>query len=247
MDGKTEGSFHENTESIIGTRPDAIFILSGGVTTDSDNKTKSTPYGSRDNIGLLGGGKARVIVAGYLAEEFPNTPVVTNSTVTTADGRIEPHALVYANELRRMGVSGQQLIVQEQSNSTATELIELLRLVNKNQWKTVRLITNDYHLPRVRAMYENLERLFTPEYDTDLNNEVKALILETQKNGLNVQFQAAEDILPLRSPHYSKLIREVKETPAYGQRIAAEEKGTADIKEGRYKLRKPNPTTIPRS
>ncbi|MDO8452404.1 MAG: YdcF family protein, partial [bacterium] len=225
-------------EKLLAINPDAVFVLIGGTTETGrePRELKSTPYGAKDHVGFFGGGKARVLAAVELHELFPDKKIVTNSTVV-ANGVQEPHALVYAAELRGKGVPDSQLIIQERSNSTATEIVELLKLAKENGWKKVLALTNDYHIPRAQAFYDNLGKLFTPEYDEETSKEVAGLLDWAKESGVEVVFQDAESVLRLRSSHYATLINESKKTEAYAGRIAAEAKGTNDLTEGRYKLR----------
>ena len=232
-----------NIERILALKPDAVFVHSGGIIEsgrDDKRVLKSTPYGSKDHIGLFGGGKARVIAAAQLAEYFPEAKIVTNSTVTNNLGQVEPHALVYAAELRdKHEVPDSQIIVQEDSIDTATELIELMRMTENMGWKRVVMITNDYHLPRAKAIFENLEALAAKNYEEEDSKEVAKLLKRTKEAGTELIFQGAEEILELRSPHYKNLIAAAQDTQAFKDRVAAEANGVKQILDGTYKLRKP--------
>jgi hypothetical protein len=220
--------------------PDAVFVLSGGIigspNVQDGQPLRSTPYTEVDHVGLFGGGEARVIAAAELSTLLPDALIVTNSTVLSKGGKVEEHALVYAAELRAMGVPDGRIREQTRSSSTATELVELLRLIKGEGWSRVVVITNDYHIPRVKAMYDNLERLFTPEYDEALSREVAELVAYVKENSIQIVLQDAESILISTRPSYAPLIADSKLTEAYQKRLLAEKEGIRALLSGEYKL-----------
>lgn len=236
------GNVDEVRERILETSPDAVFVLSGGIigspNVQDAQPLRSTPYTEADHVGLFGGGEARVIAAAELSTLLPKALIVTNSTVRTKGGKLEEHALVYAAELRAMGVPDGQIMEQVRSSSTATELVELLRLIKEKGWNRVVVITNDYHVPRAQAMYNNLKRLFTPEYDEALSREVAELVAYVRENDIQVALQDAESVLISSRPSYAPIIAGSKLTEAYAQRLVAEEQGTRQVLDGTYRLRR---------
>ena len=82
------------------------------------------------------------------------------------------------------------------------------------------LISNDYHLPRMKAMMRT---------DKDLNK------LFSQRK---IRFRSAEKILIKYQPEvWQKVIKKAYQTQAMKQRIALEKKGVRDIKKGIYKFK----------
>lgn len=118
----------EAYEKIVGGKPDAIFILSGGIVQTDKGRSKSTAYPEHDYLGFTGGGKARVVAAAELAQFFPDSKIIANSYVTTPDDKVEPHARVYKEELLRLGVQEDRILIQENSFNTITEIIEMVKL-----------------------------------------------------------------------------------------------------------------------
>lgn len=222
-------------QELLGTKPDAIFILSGGISRKGTNEEllwKPTSYASEDHMGLFGGGKARVLAAAKVAPFFPETRIVVNSSVAKPGKPIEFHSKVYADELMKAGVPNEQIILQTESNNTATELLMLMKLSKENDWKEVVVLTNDYHVPRVVLMFDNLGQIISNEIAPDLPELKESFLRNTR-----VRFVAAEDVLSVVSPHYQRLIARAQEGESFRRRLQAESNGIDDILKGTYRLR----------
>ncbi|MGA8941271.1 MAG: YdcF family protein [Thermoactinomyces sp.] len=63
-----------------------------------------------------------------------------NNGITEAEGM--------KNYLLERGVSPAHLILEDQSSNTRENLLNSKRILAKNQWKTVTIITHDYHMVR---------------------------------------------------------------------------------------------------
>lgn len=218
-------------KEILGENPDAIFVLSGGIVkTRSVNRTpkyKSTAYSESDPSGLMGGGKARVIAAVEVLKYFPTLKVVTTSYV---EKDTPTHAQIMSDELISMGVNPSRIVLEENSNSTISELIEMVQLSDENKWKNVVVISNRYHIPRLEEMYKRIEILHP-------DNVFISRLRKLEQSGFNIKFAAAEDILPLRSVRYKKLIDEMQNSLEYKKRVEAEENGLQAVKTGDYRKR----------
>lgn len=234
-------SYENNGEKITFT-PDVIVALAGSIVPTQGGREgfggfKSPSYAELDNKGLSSGGKARVIAAAEAYQFFPDAHIVANSTNTSGDETRPTQAAVYAEELLSYGINEESLIREDGSTTTLTGLIELVRILQKDHGdaENVAVITNEYHVPRVQKMIELLPTLVkteTPEAVNDVENFINS--------GKKLVAIAAEDILALRDPRYTKLFEKVQETESYKKRVAAEAKGLQALEDGNYNTKLPH-------
>jgi uncharacterized SAM-binding protein YcdF (DUF218 family) len=201
-----------------GFSPDAIIVLSGGVTQKGDGTYRSTAY-KDDGFG----GKARVIAAAELAAAFPDSVIVTTSKVGD-----ENHAQIMKAELERLSIPEDRILTEERSTNTRTELEEMARMTVDYNWGNVVVITNDWHMPRTKEFFERLGSL--PRTDEETVTALQAM----KDANIQVSFVEAEDILPIRSSKYQPLIDAAKSTEDHLERVAAEERGIRALREGTY-------------
>lgn len=204
-------------EEIVGLVPDAIILVSGGVVKETGHdriaRYRSAKADEGDAFGILWG-EARTLAAVELAIYFPKAVIITISAL--------------CGELGKFLISKDRVIVEENSANTLSEISEAVKIIYKNRMKQVVFITNEYHIPRVCAMYENFEKLLQP------SSETKSIIEEIKRLNFQVQFVAAESILPHRDKKFIEIIRDVKKGPAYLRRVQNEKIGTAMVKSGEY-------------
>lgn len=215
---------------ILGGVPDAIFILAGGMKVRAraggPPRLTSTGYSETEKAEqLICGGKARVIAAAEVARTVREVTLVPTSTDPDDP---ESNARLVARELQHYGVSPERLVLEERSRSTLTEMIELVRLTNARGWRKVVVLTNDFHIPRAREMFDRLETLCNPSDETLL-----AALAHVRAN-VAVRFVAAEEIMPYRSDHYRTVIEAVHRSLGYQKRLQAEQRGIEDLRAGRY-------------
>lgn len=235
------GSKEEAIRNIVsaefaGEIPQALFVLSGGIVADTRERTdnpgddgyKTLSYQDLDAHGLVTGGKARVVAAAEIAKLFPDLPLVTTSRY---EADKPTHAAVMAQELEQRSVPSEQIIKEEQSVNTVTELTELVKMAVRNEWKRVEAITSDYHIARCAKMFEALDTIVN--YD---DPEFFEALAKFRESGSRLAFIAAEEVLEKVSSKYSQLFEQVRQTDAFKGRVAAEEKGIRDLQEGRYKI-----------
>lgn len=220
----------ERYRELLHGSPDAIFVLSGGIKVrerpGAEPRITTTAYSDDEKGGLIIGGKARVIAAAEVGPYFPEAKIVTTSAPPNDP---ESNAKVMAQELEHHGIPSEQIVLEEKSVNTLTEIKELVRMAAANGWKKVAVITSDYHVPRSQEILQRLET-YADEEDTELVSAV-----EQMKSGkIEVSFVAAEEILPLRSEHYRTLIEKVHQSAEYRKRVEAEQRGLQQLRSGTY-------------
>ncbi|MDD4892783.1 MAG: ElyC/SanA/YdcF family protein [Candidatus Rickettsiella isopodorum] len=231
----------EKYEALCGGQPDCLYVLGQGIVENPKSEKlslKSASYTQIDYDGYMLGGKPRVIAAAELAGVFPEAKIVTNSIGSKIDEQTGERttlslASVMSQELQKMGVDPNKITHQEISYSVFTELIELIKLVVKNGWKNVAILTNEYQIPRIEAMLEHMEALHDPNGESE-KAEFKQALAEYRKMDVAIKCVAAEEVLPLRSDHYRTLIDQVRQSEAWQARIARENEGAEQIRKGEY-------------
>lgn len=256
---KTLLPLKETITEVIGGKPSVIYLMSGGVAIPKELREEVKKRGTdflteedfhsttmRDpdfadgyKFGYLGGA-LRVYAVGYLHEYFPEATIITSSTVKGIS-----HADVQERELRALwekcGIEQPKHLLQEpRSNSTRTELAELIRMIVDNNWHgLVIAVTNDYHrFPRTEATLSHLPQLITPQDPgfMEVWGKFKA------KDDVELVIRDAESILKLVDPKFKAMLETVftKEPwKSYREtRVEAEEGGFQAIEENAYDSQK---------
>lgn len=191
--------------------PDAIFIPSGGTIEETDTTGKrrfrSTSYAERDAAGTLGG-YVRVRAAALLAAEYLHALLVPQGTRETDPS----HAATMARELLELGVEAQRIVLEEHSANTAEQAERALAYARERGWKQIAFVSNEYHLPRLRAFVERLPNA----------------------HSLGVTYYAAESVIEATDPTFAQEFERIKETSAYQERLASEARGLKALLMGLY-------------
>lgn len=197
----------------------AIVILGGGLV-EENGKWRTTNFEEKgDKFGALGD-RLRVVAGSFLWQDFPQSKIVCSGGKGQLKDREDAPtvASVLSEELAGLGVSGEDIIKEEESGNTAEQLEEALNIVENGGFDKVIIVSNEYHLPRVKTMIENFSGL---------------------KGYSNHEFELkpAEKILVEHDPEaWAEAIKRAYEGDDMKKRIALEEQGICDIKEGRYKI-----------
>lgn len=189
---------------------DAIFPLSGGTIQDANGVWRSTTYEDRDAFGVLGG-IVRIRAGAILAQQYPNAFVVADARCM--DGRLPSHAEIHARELQELDVPLRRIVIEEKSETTGTQVSEALALAEARNWRHILIVSNEYHLPRIKAFCEQIN------------------------SPTSVTFVSAESILTQDDPLFATEFERVKHMPAYRERLDAEAQGVQALKEGHYAMR----------
>lgn len=204
-------------ERMISFIPEVIVLVSGGIVKENvkDNivKYRSTKIDEGDAFGVLWG-EARVLATAELATYFPKVMTITTS--------------IHSGELEKLSISRNRIILEEKSKDTLSQISEAMKIVYKKGLKRIVFITNEYHLPRIRTMYEYFELLSQSERET------KTIIHKIKNSDVKVGFVAAEPILLHRDKKFIKIIDRLKKSPAYLKRLENENRGIKMIKSGEY-------------
>lgn len=114
------------------------------------------------------------------------------------------------------GLEEPEIILEDKSFSTMTNIKELLQMIVDNNWRSIKIISSDYHIPRVQALYEQALAQH-PEID------------------VAIEFVSAEEYVKRMYPgKYDKVIDSAYRSEEALKRIENEKKGLEDIKNGTY-------------
>ena len=201
----------------------AIVILGGGLIKEV-GKWRTTNFDEGDKFGALGD-RLRVIAGSYLYQDNPEQIVIASGgrgQVKIGSG--EPAtATVIKKELEELNVPADKIVKATKSKNTCTELIELQRIVKEKKIKAIIIISNKYHLPRLKAMVE---------YCSELSGLKRRLVVS------ELVFKSAEEIVIKHDVKiWQKIIAKAYNSQAMKERIKLEKKGVEDIKAGRYKFK----------
>lgn len=192
-------------------------ILCGGLVKTPDGGWRTTMFDDAgDDVGVLGD-RLRIDAGGYVCKDFPNARFV----VSGGKGhlQIDPEAPTMApimkKELIALGVPA--LNIQEDTIPNST--FEQLQALQRYDVTNIGIISNEYHLPRVQAMFEHFAEF------------------EAIRKKITITYISAEKIC-LEHDHqkWNDIIARAYESEAMKKRIVLEQKGITDIKSGTYKV-----------
>jgi uncharacterized SAM-binding protein YcdF (DUF218 family) len=200
----------------------AIVILGGGIKKDEAGNWRTTNYDEPgDNFGVSGD-RLRVVAANYLFKHGPEQLfIVSGGKGQLKDNPDAPTvAEVLKKELIAFGVPEEMIIKEENSGNTYEQLQEIKKIILEKELKNIGLLSNEWHLPRVKEMLERFDEL--------------RQIFES----INVEFLSAEKIcLEYDNEAWQEIIEQAYKSEGLKERIEREQKGVEDIKEGRYKIK----------
>lgn len=188
---------------------------------DKDGKWRTNRFSDRgDNFGISGG-RLRVVAGSLLYKNDISLFIIASG----GKGQLKniPHApyisSIIKKELVDLKVSPNKIIEENKSHNTYQQLIELKKIISKYKLSEVIIISNKFHLPRIRALI-------------GIDKELKKKLDDNC-----IKFKSAEEILiKHNAKKWKKSINNAYKSEAMRKRIALEKKGEKDVKEGKYKF-----------
>ncbi|MFA5317870.1 MAG: YdcF family protein [Patescibacteria group bacterium] len=197
-----------------------LFILGGGLV-KKDNKWRTTNFKEGDKFGASGD-RLRVVAGSCLYKNNSEYLIITSG----GKGQYKnvPNSLTVAEVMRRelleLGVLEETIIKEEESSNTWEQLQQLKKIIQKENFIKIKILSSRYHLPRVRAMIE---------VDGRLNEIFKKEVLE---------LVSAEEILIKHNENkWKNFIEKAYSSEAMKKRITLEKQGIKQIKNGTYSLK----------
>ncbi|KKS34907.1 MAG: Membrane associated protein [Parcubacteria group bacterium GW2011_GWC2_42_12] len=206
-------------------RQKILAVFGGALAEDKHGHWHTTFYEIGDNFGICGGG-LRVKAAGYLYKDKQCQAVIASGgkgqLKKVLPGKITLASII-KDELIKVGIPAKNIIKEERSGNTYQQLKELQKIIMASNFKDIIIISNRYHLPRLRAMIR---------YAGDLRALKKMFDLS------RLEIKSAEDVVIEYQPKiWSKIINRVYKSRAMTKRIKLENQGTGQIKRGVYQFK----------
>jgi len=200
-------------------KKEAIFVLGGGLKKDEKGRWRTANFGDRNEFGVMGG-SLRAVAAGYLYKDNPNKLIVSSGGNRPLKGTQGAPAVaeVIKDELKELGVPEEDIAIEANSKNTYAQIREMKKIIDNNKLEKVIVISNEYHLPRVKAMIEQ-------------DDEMKKMLANSI-----IKLQSAEEIVIKYEPKRAREIKSIYKSQSMKDRIALEQKGIEAIEKGTYKF-----------
>lgn len=199
----------------------AIAIFGGGLKQDKKNGPwRTTNYDESGGQYGLPGDRLRILAGALL---YKNNP--TNSTIIAMGGigqmakikGIVPLAKILREELIKLDIPRHDIIMEQHSGSTHSQLIELKKIIKDKYFQTTKIISNEWHLPRIKAIIDNkpsLKKFYSKH---------------------NIEFISAEKILvKFDNQSWKTIVKKAYQSTEMKKNICPGKKGIKQIKNGSY-------------
>lgn len=217
----------------LGPKSDLDVVLCGG-TYQVGDVFMPTTFQHSDDFGMLGG-ELRNIAAVARAKKGLSPRVLFSGGKSRKGAALRggdhvpapPAAAVYAGQFTDMFQAGREdgepaipdILLDTTSPNTNANMLYSLRRSTNEGWRDMVVITNDYHVPRVSALFAIIKEKLCME-------------------DVHTTFVAAEDVVREALPGlYDDAIAEAYESEAGQLRLTNETRGLADIQAGNYTFR----------
>jgi hypothetical protein len=198
-----------------------LAILGGDLVRDvATGKWRTTTFeDAGDKFGILGD-QLRVIAGWHLYQEDPSLRIVVLGGESNSASEAPTIAIVMKHELVELGVPEQAIATERRSFNTYQQLCNFQEIVEEERSASVLIVSNRYHLERIQAFLQH----------------APALLMLRQLHTLGrLTLQEGEAILIARdSETWKAQIDAAYQSAAMSERIAHEERGVRQIREGTY-------------
>ena len=198
----------------------AIVILGGWVSKGEDGAWYADDlYPGFKEFGPSGH-RLRLLAGYYLQKEKPGTVIVASGGKGKHSHDPEAPAVsaVMKKELQDLGVPGESIKEDSKSDNTYQQLAHLPEMVASLAPKEILIISNAYHLPRIRAFMECVP---------DIKDRVVSM---------PTRLVAAEDVVSRHDEKLRTAVKRAYASPGMRKQEAIEARGIADLKAGNYKF-----------
>jgi len=195
-----------------------VILILGGILIKDKNKWRTTNFNDQgDNYGALGD-RLRVLAGNLLFQKNQESMIIGSGGRGQLKGtRGAPTvASVIKSELIELGVPKEKIIIEDKSGTTYEQLLFNIKNIKKIGVGKIIIISNRYHLPRIKALIKYKPRL-------------------QEFYGQNSELAEAEKVLILHNPQkWENKLASIYESQGLKDRISLEQKGIDDIKSGKY-------------
>jgi len=201
------------------SKKQAIYIFGGSIVKEN-GKWRTTNLNEWTEFGALWD-TLRVKAAYVLYKNNPELFVICSGGMGHDwDSQYEfSVAEVMKRELIELGVKEENIVKEEKSHNTWQQLMQLKDLIKKYDLQKIGIISNRYHIPRIKAMI------------------IKDEMLSELLNKENIELVSAEEVLIESDPEkWKEKIEQGYKSENMLKRVSMEESGVRDIESGKYKL-----------
>jgi len=201
----------------------AIIIISAGVKKNKNGAWANTDLTEKDNKLGAPGGRLRVIAASYLHKIMPDYFLIASGgrgyDIKDKSPNRPDLCRITVSELKKLGLPENKIIMENKSNTTFKQLQELKKIILKLKLESVIIISNKYHLPRIKVM---------------INND--AALKRFMANGKMKLFSAEQILLKQNFEKWIQTIKRAYESEWMNARIRKEKQGIKDLKDNKYRF-----------
>ena len=199
-------------------QPETIVILGGGLVKDPAGFFRTINFEESGDRAGITGDRLRVEAAHCLYQENNQRGIVASGGQGFIAGEHPNISSVIKKELVQLGVPEGKITEENMSNNTYQQLLFLKDLFSRQAAAKVIILTNKWHLPRVRAIIKN-------------NQGLKSFY-----NGIKPKYLAAERVLLKHNPGgWREIIKSAYASEAMRERLKLEKQGIKQIKNETYK------------
>lgn len=200
---------------------DAVAVFGGGMIRNEHGRWRTTRFEETgDNFGVMGD-YIRVLAAKEIYKKNPKITIITIGSKGQFSHIPDAPTLaeLLKQELIEHKIPKNAIVEEKNGGNTYQQIMAIAELIKNFSFKKIGLVSNQYHIPRIRAMIEYNETL------------KKSLKTDT------IIYLCAEEILIELDHQYNwkEVLRKVYESKTMKERVALENKGVKEIVEGRYK------------
>lgn len=198
-----------------------IVILGGGLFKDFAGRWRTTLGEDQSGHSGILNDRLRVVAVAALWKEDKNLQIISSG----GQGKLKnilPKGLtpskVIKDELLELGVPAKNITEENKSGTTFEQLKVIKKMIETGKISgDIYIISNNYHLPRIRTMIEYAD--------------IKTVLLR------KINLVGAEDVLLRLSPdQWKEFVEQSKKSEAMKKRVEGEKRGIEQIKNGLYKF-----------
>ena len=204
---------------------EAICILSGSIKKGENGIWHTLDFGEGGDHSGDTCDRWRVIAGSILWKENPERMIIASGGIGIKEkllmtfDDVPELSEVIKKELIDLGVPEKNIIKENRSNSTYTQLLFLPKILEKEKIEKAYIVSNEWHLSRIKAFFE-----------------VGPSLQELWKNYF-VELAAAEKVLLSDdSDRWREIVDRARGSEGIKKRVMIELKGVKDIYEGKYKF-----------
>jgi len=202
-----------------------IVVLAAGVK-KKNGQWASTDFSAAEDFLGAPGGKIRVLAVSIVHKKDPESLIIASGGKgrdrNVLNIKHPPLSKILKRELVEAGIPSKKIIEENESDTTYQQLLNLQSIITKKKIKYLTIVSNEYHLPRIKAMIECGPKL----------GIAKKMLGKSE-----ILLKSAEDIVMDYDPKsWRKNIKKIYRGKNMADLIFSEKRGVRQIKNKIYKF-----------